>query len=123
MTLLKEMNNMQKAKLLHTLFRTEIADFLAGIELMSNSVLDSQELIKTVWKQDEFEPEFWLTIAGDISVKTKKYKSDMIGSSHIFAEQLFTGTTAIFSIHALVTYVAENKHTDPRFKLAVELLF
>jgi hypothetical protein len=113
----------QKARLLHSLLIQEIPEFLGYLQSLTEKVLNDKERIKAEWKDQLFGVEFWFELAGQVQTVMAKYPKDLYKSANVFAEQLFDGYTAIFTIHALTQYVALGKHTEVRFKPAVELLF
>lgn len=120
---LKMLNNVQKARLLHSLLTSEIPEFLGYLNELTETVLNDQERIAAEWKDQLFGVDFWFGLAEEVQRVMAKYPKDLSKSSAVFADQLFGGYTAIFSAHALTQYVANGRHTDPKFKPAVELLF
>ncbi|WP_139112956.1 hypothetical protein [Mucilaginibacter sp. PPCGB 2223] len=120
---LKMLNNVQKARLLHTLLINEIPGFLGYLKELTEAVLNDKERIKAEWKDQLFGVDFWFELAEEVQRVTAKYPKDLHKSSGVFADQLFDGYTAIFTVHGLTQYVALGKHTEPKFKPAVDLLF
>lgn len=120
---LKLLNNVQKARLLHSLLINEIPQFLGYLKSLTETVLEDKELIAAEWKDQLFGADFWFELAGQVQKTIAKYPKDLHKSSHVFADQLFDGYAAIFTVHALTQYVAHGNHTEPKFKSAVELLF
>lgn len=117
------MNNVAKARLLHSLLREEIPEFLGYLNELTETVLNDQDRIRAEWDNGFLSPEMWFELAERIQVIMAKYPKDLYKSPNVFADQLFDGHLAIFSRHALTTYVNQDKQTDPKFKPAVELLF
>jgi len=120
---LKMLNNVQKARLLHSLLIQEIPEFLGYLNELTETVLNDKETIKAEWKDTMFGVELWFELAGEVQRVMAKYPKDLYKSSVIFAEQLFSGFTAIFTAHALTQYVVLQWNTDPKFKSAVDLFF
>jgi len=120
---LKMLTNVPKARLLHGLLIQEIPDFLGYLHELTETMLNDKERIKAEWKDQMFGVDFWFGLAEEVQRVLAKYPKDLHKSSGVFADQLFDGYTAIFTAHALTQYVALGKHTDPKFKQAVELLF
>jgi len=120
---LKMLNNVQKARLLHSLLLQEIPGFLGYFSELTEAVLDDRERLAREWDNQLFGLDFWLELAGHVQAVMAKYPKELCKSSSVFADQLFDGFTAIFTIHALTRYVAGDRQTDPKFKPAVELLF
>jgi len=120
---LRMLTNVPKARLLHSLLIQEIPDFLGYLKELTETVLSDKERIKAEWKDQMFGVDFWFELAEQVHRVLAKYPKDLCKSSGVFADQLFDGYTAIFTAHALTQYVALCRHTDPKFKQAVELLF
>lgn len=119
---LKLLNNVQKARLLHSLLMSEIPDFISYLYEYTESVLDSKQELRSSWQGGMFGVEFWFELAEDIKRRTLKYGKDLRKSSSLFADQLFDGYSAMFTIHVLNQYSAKSE-TDLKFRQAVELLF
>ena len=120
---LKMLNNVQKARLLHSLLIQEIPGFLGYLHELTETVLNDKERIKAEWKDQMFGVDFWFELAGEVQRVMAKYPKDLYKIANVFADQLFDGYTAIFTVHALTLYVAHGKNAEPKFKPAVELLF
>jgi hypothetical protein len=119
----KMLTNVAKARLLHSLLIQEIPDFLGYLNELTETVLNDKERITSEWKDQLFGVDFWFELAEEVQRVMAKYPKDLYKSANVFADQLFDGYTAIFTAHALTQYVALGRHTDPKFKPAVELLF
>lgn len=117
------MNNVAKARLLHNLLREEIPGFLRYLNELTETVLNDKEAIAKAWDNGFLNVEMWFELAERVQVIMAKYPKDLYRSSNVFADQLFDGYLAIFTRHALTSYVQLDKQTDPKFKPAVELLF
>jgi hypothetical protein len=120
---LQLLNNVQKARLLHSLLINEIPGFLGYLNELTETVLNDKERLKAEWKEQLFSVEFWFGLAEEVQRVMAKYPKELYRSSAVFADQLFDGYTAIFTAHALMQYVVNSRNTDPKFKSAVELLF
>lgn len=123
MQALKILNNVQKARLLHSLLANEIPEFLGYLNELTETVLNNKEQVIAEWKDQLFGVDFWFELAEQVQRVMAKYPKDLSKSANVFADQLFDGYTAIFTNHALTQYVANGRNTDPKFKSAVELLF
>jgi hypothetical protein len=120
---LQLLTNVQKARLLHSLLINEIPEFLGYLNELTETVLNDKERITAGWKDQLFGVDFWFELAEEVQKVMAKYSKDLYKSTAVFADQLFGGYNAIFTAHALVQYVTNGRHTDPKFKPAVELLF
>ncbi len=117
------MNNVQKARLLHALLLTEIPQFLSYARETCLYIANHAESISENWKDQLFSANFWIELSKDAHLKIERYGRKLEQSSVVFAEQLFDGYGAIFMSHLLLQYTASGKHSDPKFKQAVDLLF
>ena len=120
---LKLLNNVQKARLLHSLLSNEIPQFLGYLKDLTETVLNDKERITAEWKDQLFGVDFWFELAEQVQRVLAKYPKDLYKSANVFADQLFDGYTAIFTAHALTQYATNGRNTEPKFKPAVELLF
>ena len=117
------LNNVQKARLLHSLLSKEIPGFLGYLQELTETVLNDKERIAAEWKEQLFGVEMWFELAAEVQKVMARYSKELSKSSPVFAEQLFGGFMAMFTVHALLQYIAHDRQTDPKFKPAVELLF
>ncbi len=120
---LKVMNNVQKARLLHALLLSEIPQLLTYVKEVCLYMANNADTIKATWQDQLFGADMWVELSKDAHLTIEKYGRKLEQSSVVFAEQLFGGYGAIFLSHQLLQYTAEDRHTDPKFKQAVELLF
>ncbi|QXV63978.1 hypothetical protein INP83_12805 [Mucilaginibacter sp. 21P] len=120
---LKLLNNVQKARLLHSLLSNEMPQFLGYLAGFAEKVLSDEERIAAEWKDPMLGVGMWFELARETQKVIAKYPKDLRKSAPVFADQLFGGFMALFAVHALLQYVEQDKHEDPKFKPAVELLF
>jgi hypothetical protein len=120
---LSAMNNVQKARLLHALLLQEIPAFLIFTTEMCLYLVNNRDEVSKAWTNQMFGVDFWIELSKDAHLKIEKYGRQLEKSSPVFADQLFGGYGAIFLVHCLHSYVQQGRHTDPRFKSAIELFF
>ncbi|HAL82061.1 MAG TPA: hypothetical protein DCO83_07370 [Mucilaginibacter sp.] len=118
---LKALSNTQKARLIHALFFNEIPDFLEFLEAQCLIIEENSEEIKREWKQNLLTADIWLGLSEETARVLKKFGKGLRSSSSVFSDQLFFGYGAIFLNHQLQQYVENNRHTDPKFKTAIDL--
>jgi hypothetical protein len=123
MKTLHNLTNADKAKLIHALFIHEIPDFLKYTQQLSAYLKDHPDEIRQVWKNQLFGVDFWFQLSEEAALKIKRYGSRLEKSSNVFADQLFDGYGALYLHHCLTTYTGQGKHSDPKFKTAVDLFF
>jgi len=118
---LKQLNNIQKARLIHALFFQEMPAFLEFPEAQCLMIEDNREEIKREWKQNLLTADMWLELSEETARCLKKFGKGLRNSSAVFSDQLFFGYGAIFMNHQLQQYVENNRHADPKFKIAIDL--
>ncbi|MEO6850893.1 MAG: hypothetical protein ABI166_09680 [Mucilaginibacter sp.] len=116
-------NNVQKAKLLHALFIHEMHGFLTYTQELSAFIKANPDEVRKVWKNQLFGIDFWFQLSEEADRNIKKYGKQLEKSSNLFADQLFDGYSALYLHHCLTTYTEQGKHSDPKFKIAVDLFF
>jgi hypothetical protein len=120
---LSALNNVQKARLLHALLLHEIPTFLNYTQQLSTYMRENPDEVRKVWVNQLFGVDFWFQLAEEADRKIKQYGRQLEKSSAVFSDQLFDGYGALYLNHCLTTYTEQGKHTDPKFKTAVELFF
>lgn len=124
MKTLHSFNNVEKAKLLHALFTHQIPGFLAYTQEMSAYIKDHPDEVRKVWKNNPlFGIDFWFQLSEEADRNIKRYGKKLHKSSNLFADQLFDGYGALYLHHCLTTYTDKGKHSDPKFKTAIDLFF
>ena len=123
MKALNQFSNIEKAKLLHQLFPTEMPGLIDFTQGMCEAVKENQDLNRAKWNNGLFSFDYWLSLAGNVHVATEKYGVRLHKNSNLFADQLFDGYLACFTIHCIVTYIAVRQHENSKFVKAVDLFF
>ncbi|MBB3054284.1 hypothetical protein [Mucilaginibacter gotjawali] len=121
MKILKSLNNIQKAKLLHDLFSDEIPDFLKFLKGECENIKSNAMQIKADWKSNLFTAERWINLPAQTFQTIEKHQNDLQNSGYLFSEQLFSGFGAAFLSHHLWQYTETKEYTVPKFKIAVDL--
>jgi hypothetical protein len=121
---LESLNNVEKAKLLHSLFPAEAAGILQFVSGMSQTIAGEQEHQRGSWNKNElFGFDFWLSLSEQAQKTITKYGRQLEKNSSLFADQLFDGYGAVYMVHCLIIYITTQKHANTKFTLAVDLLF
>ncbi|HVX00149.1 MAG TPA: hypothetical protein VHA52_06930 [Candidatus Babeliaceae bacterium] len=123
MKTIQNLNNVEKAKLIHALFSHEIPGFLAYTQELCAFIKDNPDEVRKVWKDQLFGIDFWFQLSEEADRKIKKYGKQLEKSSAVFSDQLFDGYNALYLHHCLSCYTSEGRHKDPKFKTAVDLFF
>ena len=120
---LEQLNNVERAKLLHELFKTEIPAFLTFAKNTAVIIREQQEECRSVWKDQLFTFDFWLRLACDTGEKIDRYGAKLENQSKLFSDQLFDGYHALYMVHCLQQYIQVCTTKNVKFPKAVELLF
>lgn len=120
---LNNLNNAEKAKLLHELFPDEIPAILTFVKNLSITIEEEKEVLNSKWDNQLFSFSFWLSLAKDAEKKIDQYGTKLHKSSNLFADQLFDGYAALYLVHCLIQLTSQREHQNKKLVKAVELLF
>lgn len=120
---LNNLNNVERAKLLHELFPDEIPAILKYVKSLSMTIEEEKERLNSKWDNQLFSFPFWLSLAKDAEKKIDQYGEKLHKSSRLFADQLFDGYAALYLAHCLIQLTSQQEHQKKKFVKAVELLF
>ena len=120
---LAEMNNVEKAKLLHALFPAEMPDLIDFIEGMAETTREDGDLLRPNWDNPILSVDEWLGLAARVSEAIKENKVKITRNRQVFSDQLFDWLLALFTNHCITTYTTVREHPNPKFTLAVQLFF
>ncbi|MDB4925533.1 hypothetical protein [Mucilaginibacter sp.] len=123
MKALASLNNIEKAKLLHQLFPSEIPTLLEFVKDMCISFKERENVHRITWENGLFEFDYWLSLVNEAEKKIKQYGNRLHKSSNLFADQLFDGYLAIYVIDSLIVYTTIKEKTNRKIKVAIDLLF
>lgn len=123
MKALNQFSNIEKAKLFHQLFPTEMPGLIDFVQGMCEAVKENQDLNRAEWNNGLFSFDFWFSLAGNVHAAAEKHSVKLHKNSNLFADQLFDGYLACFTIHCIVTYTTVRKHENEKFVKAVDLFF
>lgn len=123
MKALRQMNNMDKGELLCRLFPEERANMLHCIETQYGYFIKNQTSIHEGWQQKGFfTAAFWYRLVQDANKCISRYQKELCKRPRLFADQLFDGHNALFTVYCLIEYT-DNEECNYRLKQAIHLLF
>lgn len=120
---LENLTNVEKARLLHELFPQEIPALLDFIFDMCLTIQEDEQLLRRKWDNGLLTVEAWLSFAEEVRIKIDRYKNKLHTQSRLFSDQLFDGYAALYTVHCMVSYTKVKKLGNPKFTLAIDLLF
>lgn len=115
------MNNVEKAKLLALLFPEQLAGVLQAITQAYRYLSDNEEALREGWQNGLITFDFWQRNGEGVQAALTEYGSRLTKSSSLFADQLFDGYYALFTIDCILKQAAESESL--KYKQAVSLLF
>lgn len=115
--------NVEKARLLHELFPLEIPALLAYTGSLCTTIQEEEQLLRSKWDNGLFTVDGWLSLVEAVRAKIEKYGKRLHTQSRLFADQLFDGYMALYMVHCMTLYTTLRKHENPKFTLAIDLLF
>ena len=115
--------NVDKAALLHQLFPQEIPALLEFVSGMCLSIREEEERNRKAWDNGFMSFDYWLSLITETDQIITVKSNVMVKSYRVFSEQLFSGYTALFVNHCIWVYTSSRTPADPKFTLAVRLLF
>ncbi len=120
---LEDLANTEKARLLHELFPQEIPALLTFTYNMCLTQLEDEQAVRSQWQNGLLTVDAWLSFIRAARDRIDKYDKRLQMQSELFAGQLFEGFIALYMLHCLDLYTTVRKHPNPKFVLAVDLLF
>lgn len=120
---LKDLNNVERARLLHSLFPAEIPAFLAFTLNLCAATQENEKDMRQRWDNPIISFNQWLTLVQNVEAAIKKYGPNSFKSRYLFSDQLFDGYNALYLSHCLHQYISRMNQEDRKFAAMVQILF
>ena len=118
---LQNLNNVEKGKLLAALFPEQVQGILESVQQAWQYLTDNEDAIRSEWDNGFITFEFWYRVAGNVADAIVRNGKSLTKSSSLFADHLFDGHNALFTIDCVVK---QAKHSENlKYRQAVALLF
>lgn len=119
---LEKMNNIEKGKFLADLFPEELPNIILFIQQEIAHFSINEADIKRHWTASLVTDGFWLQLVRNIE-KAITQSGDRLHRNHRwFADQLFDGYNALFTIYCLVEYSITDE-CNHKLRQGIHLLF
>ena len=115
------MNNVEKGKLLAILFPEQLAGILESIAHAYRYLCDNEESLRQEWHNTLVTFDFWQGNAEGVQAAVNQYGARLTKSSSLFADQLFDGYYALFTIDCILKQAKDSENS--KYRQAVALLF
>jgi hypothetical protein len=123
MKALKEMTNVEKGYLLANLFPNETKGIMEAIEKIHYKLVEDKEHIVIEWQSSNsfVSIDLWYSWAHDVYSRIARQRKQLEKPKR-FADQLFDGYNAVFTIDCIVKY-AKKERLNGQFYHMVMALF
>lgn len=106
------MNNIEKGRLLVSLFPERLPEMLGAIENQFENLAQNEQTLRPIWeRQHSFD--FWYSLATTAAEEAIQYSGSPAQSTQLLTEKLFTGAGAHYSIDC-ITRQATALHDVPQ---------
>lgn len=122
MKTLDNLTNSEKAKFVFSLFPNEIPSFIEHLKSTCQYLRENEQSIRSNWANGFFTDSFWFALVADVERLLSRHRHALLNSINVLADQLFYGTTAVFTIDCLVKF-AEQNTGNSKFREAVNTFF
>lgn len=119
---LNKMNNVEKGRLLADLFPEQLENICNALAQQAEYFLKNEEHLKKTWVQTLITEGFWFELVRNAEKRAEKYGTKLHKNHRWFADQLFDGYDAVFTIYCLVEY-ASKAECDYKLRYAIYMLF
>ncbi len=120
---LEQLVNIEKARLLHDLFPSEMPELISYAESLCEFIQQDKEQLREKWNNPILTLDMWVKLAAEVEHTIKNYGVRLHKQSRLFSEQLFAGYLAIVMSHCLHIYITTQRRGNRKFSLAIDLLF
>ncbi|MXN91678.1 hypothetical protein GR160_10615 [Flavobacterium sp. Sd200] len=121
MKALDKMDNVDRGKLFAGWFPEEIQGFLEAVKGAYDYIVAHEAEIRETGEGVVFNADFWFKVAGNVAAAIEKHGKRLAKNQNLFADQLFDGYNALFTVDCLRKY--QYLTNNPKFAQAVQLLF
>ncbi|KPH13370.1 hypothetical protein [Chryseobacterium sp. ERMR1:04] len=119
---LERMNNVEKGKMLADLLPEELPNITLFISKEIERFLKNEDHKKSIWKGTLLTANFWYSLVRNVEKAIKHCSSKLHKNHRWFADQLFDGYNALFTIHCLIEY-ASTAECNLKLRQGIHFLF
>lgn len=121
MKALDKLSNVEKGKLLAGWFPDLLPELVETIKGAQQYLTANEQQVRKTWDNGFFNVEFWLRLSADVGKVITQHGSKLGKHPRLFAEELFDGYNALFTIDCIDKYKFAVHNV--KFVQAVRLLF
>ena len=110
----EQLNNIERARLLHQLFPGEIPALIQTMKNICGNIIDHPEFFPQIGEEALFTPGAWLAIASSIHNRLTKYTNRLNRSSRLFSFPKSTDDNSVSSTNVSVMKVLRRSRSKSR---------
>lgn len=119
---INKMHNVERGRLLADLLPLELPKIIRYMETEVAQMRAHEQFIRSHWAGVICTSDFWFSLVGNIDKKIKKCGSRLHTRHGWFADQLFDGYDALFTLYCLQEY-ATKIECSRQLSQAIHLIF
>jgi hypothetical protein len=119
---LNKMDNVDRGRLLADLLPLELSKIIQYIETEAQQMSEHEQFIRTHWAEGLCTADFWFSLVQNVDRKIKKCGSRLHTKHGWFADQLFDGYDALFTLYCLQEFATKTECSE-QLTLAIHLIF
>jgi ABC-type nitrate/sulfonate/bicarbonate transport system substrate-binding protein len=121
MKALNKLDSVDKGKLFAGWFPDEMQGFVEAVKGAYEYMVAHEAEIRETGEGVIYNVDFWFKVAANVAAAIEQYGKRLAKNQNLFADQLFDGYNALFTVDCLYKY--QHKTNNPKFVQAVRLLF
>jgi hypothetical protein len=119
---LNKMDNVDRGRLLADLLPLELPKIIQYIETEAQQMSEHEQFIRSHWADGLCTADFWFGLVQNVHTKIKKCGSRLHTKHGWFADQLFDGYDALFTLYCLQEFATKTECSE-QLTQAIHLIF
>lgn len=119
---LNKMDNVDRGRLLADLLPLELPKIIQYIETEAEQMCSNEQFIRSHWAGVLCTADFWFSLVANVDKRIKKCGSRLHTRHGWFADQLFDGYDALFTLYCLQEYAIKTECSH-QLTQAIHLIF
>lgn len=120
---LKEMNNVDKAQLLHLLFPDEILPFIDYVKQVCLTLQENESEKSDHPGHHGVDHNLWMLLINNTIFRINRHREQMLSKPRVFARYLYDGQNVMLMQYCFNLYTDVRRHKNQMFTDWVKLLF
>lgn len=120
---LQQLNNVERAGLLFSLFPEEMPALVGFIDGMAAATLEDKQAFCNSWNNALFSADLWLEWVAQVKKAIDRYGTQLHVKKRLFTDQLFDGYLACFSAYCIEVYFTTIAQKNKRMEHCARMLY